>query len=38
METIVLLDRGRGDGDDRLVDERHRDGKDHRREHPVATL
>ena len=29
---------GDGDGDDRLVDERHRDREDHRGQHPVAAL
>ena len=29
-QAQVVLDRRRGDGDDRLVDERHRHGEDHR--------
>ena len=31
----LLLDFGRGDRDDRLVDERHRDREDHRRQDQV---
>ena len=32
-EREVLLQLGDRDRDDRLVDERHRDGEDHRQEH-----
>ena len=35
-EPELSLDLGRRDGDDRLVDERHRDGEDHRRQDEVS--
>ncbi len=35
-QAELLLHFGRRDRDDRLIDERHRDGEDHRRENQVA--
>ena len=37
-EAELALDARDGDGDDRLVDERHGDREDHRGEHPVSSL
>jgi len=37
-EREVVLDRRDRDCDDRLVDEGHRDGEDHRREDQLAVL
>jgi hypothetical protein len=37
-QAEVLLELGHCERDDRLVDERHRDGEDHRRENQPASV